>query len=171
LAPVQTEPKAIGLALSGGGARAIAFHLGCLRAVNQLGILDRVAVLSTVSGGSVIGACFHSHKGDFASFEAKIRGVLAEGLVEPMRRGLFSLLGLKVAAAFIVVGRHGDPIPDVRLQLRESKHGGVDHLVDSLNDKPEAAHRWPCDYDGHPLDELDIARGRWPDTPGARSDG
>jgi NTE family protein len=96
-------PK-IGLALSGGGSRAIAFHLGCLRALNQLGLLDRVAVLSTVSGGSVIGACFHAHQGDFASFEAKIRELLRQGLVAPMRRKLFSALGLKVAAAFIVIG-------------------------------------------------------------------
>ena len=29
------EPK-IGLALSGGGSRAIAFHLGCLRALQEL---------------------------------------------------------------------------------------------------------------------------------------
>ena len=29
----------VGLALSGGGSRAIAFHLGCLRALNDLGIL------------------------------------------------------------------------------------------------------------------------------------
>lgn len=48
------SPK-IGLALSGGGSRAMAFHLGCLRALNQLGLLDRIDVLSTVSGGSVIG--------------------------------------------------------------------------------------------------------------------
>jgi NTE family protein len=96
-------PK-IGLALSGGGSRAIAFHLGCLRALNQLGLLDRVVILSTVSGGSVIGACFHAHRGDFASFEAKIRTLLAQGLVAPMCRKLFSMLGLKVVAAFIVVG-------------------------------------------------------------------
>ena len=98
----------IGLALSGGGSRAIAFHLGCLRALNQLGLLDRVAVLSAVSGGSVIGAYFHAHfyahGGDFASFEANIRALLAEGLVVPMRRKLFSAVGIKVAAAFIVVG-------------------------------------------------------------------
>ena len=92
------------MALSGGGSRAIAFHLGCLRALNRLGLLDRVAVLSTVSGGSVIGAYFHAHQGDFASFEAKIRALLAQGLVAPMRRKLFSALGIKVAAAFIVVG-------------------------------------------------------------------
>jgi NTE family protein len=96
-------PK-IGLALSGGGSRAIAFHLGCLRALNRLDLLDRVAVLSTVSGGSVIGAYFHTHQGDFASFEAKIRALLAQGLVVPMRRKLFSALGIKAAAAFILVG-------------------------------------------------------------------
>jgi NTE family protein len=96
-------PK-IGLALSGGGSRAIAFHLGCLRALNRLGLLDRVAVLSTVSGGSVIGAYFHAHGGDFALFEAKIRDLLAQGLVAPMCRKLFSAIGIKVAAAFIDVG-------------------------------------------------------------------
>ena len=90
--------------MSGGGSRAIAFHLGCLRALNRLGLLDRVAVLSTVSGGSVIGAYFHAHQGDFASFEAKIRDLLAQGLAAPMRRKLFSALGIKVVAAFIVVG-------------------------------------------------------------------
>lgn len=96
-------PK-IGLALSGGGSRAIAFHLGCLRALNQLGLLDRVAILSTVSGGSVIGAYFHAHRGNFASFEADIRALLAQGLMATMRRKLFSPLGFKVAAAFVAIG-------------------------------------------------------------------
>ena len=31
----EASPPKIGLALSGGGARAIAFHLGCLRALNR----------------------------------------------------------------------------------------------------------------------------------------
>src|SRR5260221_4396749 len=98
-----TSPK-IGLALSGGGSRAMAFHLGCLRALNQLGLLDRIDVLSTVSGGSVIGAFFHAHQGDFASFEATMRKVLSQGLVKRMCRKLFSPLGLKVVAAFAMIG-------------------------------------------------------------------
>jgi hypothetical protein len=32
----------IGLALSGGGSRAIAFHLGCLRALQERGVLQKV---------------------------------------------------------------------------------------------------------------------------------
>ena len=47
----------------------MAFHLGCLRALDRLGLLRRIDVLSTVSGGSVIGAFFHTHDGDFPSFE------------------------------------------------------------------------------------------------------
>ena len=99
----MTERK-IGLALSGGGSRAIAFHLGCLRALNQLGLLKRISVLSTVSGGSVIGVYYLAHRGDFLSFEEKIRNVLSGGLAKPMVRRLFSLLGIKIIAAFITIG-------------------------------------------------------------------
>jgi NTE family protein len=56
--PIQLEvvrPR-IALALSGGGFRASIFHLGVLRRLAELGWLKRVDVLSTVSGGSVIGA-------------------------------------------------------------------------------------------------------------------
>ncbi len=70
----------IGLALSGGGSRAMAFHLGCLRGLEDLGILPRIDVLSTISGGSVIGACYaYTPDKTFAQFEADIRQVLREG--------------------------------------------------------------------------------------------
>jgi hypothetical protein len=36
--------------------RAIAFHRGCLRALHDRGVLDRVQVISGVSGGSVLTA-------------------------------------------------------------------------------------------------------------------
>ncbi|MHC2623874.1 NTE family protein [Bradyrhizobium huanghuaihaiense] len=97
------SPK-IGLALSGGGSRAMAFHLGCLRALDQLGLLRRIDVLSTVSGGSVIGAFFHAHDGDFASFETKMREILSQGLASRLCRKLLSPLGLKMAAAFVLTG-------------------------------------------------------------------
>jgi NTE family protein len=100
----ETAERKIGLALSGGGSRAIAFHLGCLRALHQLGLLERVSVLSTVSGGSVIGAYYLAHQGDFSSFEGNIRDVLSRGLAKPMVRKLFSLLGIKIIAAFITIG-------------------------------------------------------------------
>ena len=82
----------------------MAFHLGCLRALDRLGLLHRIDVLSTVSGGSVIGVFFHAHDGDFASFEAKMREVLSQGLAKRMYRKLFSPLGLRMTAAFALIG-------------------------------------------------------------------
>ena len=54
----STPPK-IGLALSGGGFRAAFFHLGVLARLAELGLLRRVEVISTVSGGSIVGAAFY----------------------------------------------------------------------------------------------------------------
>jgi NTE family protein len=70
----------IGLALSGGGSRAIAFHLGCLRALHDTSLLDRVSVLSTISGGSVIGAYYaYTPQKSFNEFETDIRAFLQTG--------------------------------------------------------------------------------------------
>lgn len=70
----------IGLALSGGGSRAMAFHLGCLRALHDLELLEKVSVISTISGGSVIGAYYAYTPGkSFPEFEKDIRGFLRAG--------------------------------------------------------------------------------------------
>jgi predicted acylesterase/phospholipase RssA len=58
--PPAAEPK-LGLALSGGGHRAAFFHIGVLGALAELGLLRRVRVLSTVSGGSCVGALYYLH--------------------------------------------------------------------------------------------------------------
>lgn len=70
----------IGLALSGGGSRAMAFHLGCLRALHDLGLLDKVGVLSTISGGSVIGAYYaYTPEKSFEEFDSDICNFLRAG--------------------------------------------------------------------------------------------
>lgn len=48
----------LGLALSGGGSRAMAFHCGTLKALWEIGLLNEVDVVSTVSGGSIFGAAW-----------------------------------------------------------------------------------------------------------------
>lgn len=54
------EPREkLGLALAGGGFRAALFHLGVLRRLAHLDVLRRVEVISTVSGGSIVGALYH----------------------------------------------------------------------------------------------------------------
>jgi NTE family protein len=54
----------LGLALSGGGFRAAFFHLGVLARLAETGLLRQVEVISTVSGGSIIGALYYLHVKD-----------------------------------------------------------------------------------------------------------
>ena len=49
----------LGLALSGGGFRAALFHVGVLAQMAEQDILRHVSVISTVSGGSIIGAFYY----------------------------------------------------------------------------------------------------------------
>lgn len=65
ISPVRTIPtdgqsagpqKGIALCLSGGGYRAMVFHLGALWRLNELGLLGKLHRVSSVSGGSITAA-------------------------------------------------------------------------------------------------------------------
>ncbi len=79
----------IGLALSGGGSRAAAFHRGTVRALHDLGILPRVDTLSSVSGGSVFAASWLAARArdksvpEFLAWMGEVleRGFITEALV------------------------------------------------------------------------------------------
>lgn len=119
----------IGLALSGGGSRAIAFHLGCMRALHELGVLSKVDVLSTVSGGSVIGAMYAYSDCSFEEFEERVKKLLSAGLTVGILRytffsretpkiigtilisGLFALLGGIIGLGVGLTGLFGLRIP------------------------------------------------------------
>lgn len=51
----------LGLAFSGGGFRASFYHIGVLAQMAEQGLLRHVEVISTVSGGSIIGALYYLH--------------------------------------------------------------------------------------------------------------
>ncbi len=95
----------LGLSLSGGGYRAAAFHLGTLHKLDEMGILPRIDVLSTISGGSITGAAYCLHRGDYASFQARMSQALRECSVigralrsgASLRFGLFLLVFLGAA--------------------------------------------------------------------------
>ncbi|VVP66417.1 hypothetical protein PS918_00371 [Pseudomonas fluorescens] len=53
---IDGKTKRIGLAMSGGGFRAAAFHLGVMQGLKRHGLLDKIDLLSCVSGGSIAGA-------------------------------------------------------------------------------------------------------------------
>lgn len=85
----HAKDKDIALCLSGGGCRAIAFHLGCLKALHKRKLLDRVKVVSAVSGGSIIAAMYAYSEGPFDEFEDRVRLLLREGLASTFFKQIF----------------------------------------------------------------------------------
>jgi NTE family protein len=78
--PQAAPSEGIGLCLSGGGYRAMLFHVGALWRLNELGYLSRLSRVSSVSGGSITAAVLglrwgrlgFGGDGRAASFEAEI---------------------------------------------------------------------------------------------------
>ena len=83
----------------------MAFHLGCLRALHDRKILGKVKVISTVSGGSVIGACWAYRGEDFAAFDRHVVSVLRRGLQwDILREAFFSWEAPKILATLFLTG-------------------------------------------------------------------
>lgn len=132
----------IGLALSGGGARAMAFHLGCLRALHDRRILEKVQVLSTVSGGSVIGACWAYRGESFEEFDRQVVSLLRRGLQRDIMREVFlTLQGPKILGTLILSGSLSIGIGALSMALsRARRWAGVptrrmENLLASLSGK------------------------------------
>ena len=103
--PDPVSPRDVGLALSGGGSRAIAFHLGCLRALRDLGLLGRLQVISSVSGGSVISAMYAYSNGSFSEFDGRVVQLLRRGLQRDIVREALRLNSIiKAVQAHLVIG-------------------------------------------------------------------
>jgi predicted acylesterase/phospholipase RssA len=52
---ISGKIEQIALSLSGGGVRAVGFHLGSMSMLDRLGLLSKVEIISSVSGGSLPG--------------------------------------------------------------------------------------------------------------------
>lgn len=91
---MNNDGKKIGLAFSGGGYRAAAYHIGVLRTLNRLGILDKVDVISSVSGGSIVAAYYALHHTEgYEAFEASFVEKLQHSVVKKVYwTGITSIL-------------------------------------------------------------------------------
>lgn len=75
------------LSLSGGGYRAMLFHVGVLRRLNDAGMLPRMAVISSVSGGSVVSA-YLAYRWNALAFDSEDRATNFVEIVEAPLRAL-----------------------------------------------------------------------------------
>lgn len=68
--------KRIGLALSGGGFRAAAYHIGTFRKLREMGLLEKIDVISSNSGGSITAATYCLNSKNYDQFESiMVRGL------------------------------------------------------------------------------------------------
>lgn len=102
--PVAPLDKTIGLSLSGGGSRAVAFHLGALRALEDLNLLDEVDIVSGVSGGSVMTGLLGYSDAPFADIDRNAIAFLRRGLVRPaLKKLLYPARAMRLALNFFAV--------------------------------------------------------------------
>lgn len=75
----------LALCLSGGGYRAMLFHLGVLWRLNELGYLPRLDRISSVSGGSITAARLGAVWGSLAFDAGGVARAFGREVVEPVR--------------------------------------------------------------------------------------
>jgi NTE family protein len=120
-----SHPK-VGLAFSGGGFRATAFGLGALRALHDRDVLGDVAVVSGISGGSLLTAMWAYGPANFDEFDDTVTALLRRGLQrELIRRTITPRRAAKNLASAV-----GAVLPGGLEQNRRSTR--TESLVDAL---------------------------------------
>lgn len=95
----RPQPGTIGLCLSGGGYRAMLFHLGALWRLNELGYLPKLNRVSSVSGGSITAAILGMNW-DKLGFDASGRaGAFVKQVAEPVHEAASRSLDWKAISA------------------------------------------------------------------------
>src|SRR4051795_6575581 len=82
---LRSPAEGTALCLSGGGYRAMLFHVGALWRLNELGYLPKLARISSVSGGSIAAGVL-GLKWDRLAFDGSgVAAALPPGVVDPIR--------------------------------------------------------------------------------------
>ena len=136
LAPVEpgderVEPG-IALCLSGGGYRAMLFHVGALWRLNELGYLRRIARVSSVSGGSITAGTLALHW-DALGFDS---GGVAAGFVEQLVEPIRTLAGKTVDEVSIATGLLTPGTVAEKVAGAYRKHLFGDATLQALPDEP-----------------------------------
>jgi NTE family protein len=104
---ISTEPEHVGgpeagvaLCLSGGGYRAMLFHLGALWRVNEAGLLGKLARISSVSGGSITAGVLGMNWSKLAFNPAGVALQFGSQVVDPVR----AMAGKTIDASSIIGG-------------------------------------------------------------------
>ena len=144
-APVQPAPvpdderealddpgEGTGLCLSGGGYRAMLFHVGALWRLNELGRLRSVARISSVSGGSIAAGVLAVAWNELEFDEGDQATNFVSAVVEPVRR----LAGKTIDAPAIALGTLLPGSIGNRIASSYDRHLFAGKTLRSLPDSP-----------------------------------
>lgn len=92
--------KGIGLCLSGGGYRAMLFHLGAIWRLNEAGLLSKLSRVSSVSGGAILAARLALKWSELRFDDSGVGTRFKEEVAEP----IFNLAGVTIDGKSIVSG-------------------------------------------------------------------
>src|SRR5213083_2024169 len=82
--PERGPQDGIALCLSGGGYRAMLFHLGALIRLNEIGLLQKCSRISSVSGGSITAGLLGLRWPDL-EFQNGVAQKLLAAVINPVR--------------------------------------------------------------------------------------
>ena len=107
LSPVEGDRKAadvsndeIGLCLSGGGYRAMLFHVGVLWRLNELGWLPKLTRVASVSGGSITAGVLALHWDALGFGAGGVAANFNAHVVDPVRR----MAATSIDVSSVVIG-------------------------------------------------------------------
>jgi NTE family protein len=83
--PDRKPEPGVGLCLSGGGYRAMLFHLGALWRLYESGLLPKVNRISSVSGGSITAGVLALRWNTLSFDPARVQSDFVPGVVQPLR--------------------------------------------------------------------------------------
>jgi NTE family protein len=155
----QSRPEeGVALSLSGGGYRAMMFHVGALCRLNEVGLLGKLARISSVSGGSItagfLGLCWN--KLQFEAGRAKDLDQFVEGMrkmadttvdVGAVIGGIFlpGSISDRVAKAYDQVLFKGATLQDLP---NDNDHKAPRFVINATNIKTAALWRFSRPYMG-----------------------
>lgn len=129
----QAGSGSVGLVLSGGGTRALLYHLGVLKWCAERGLLDNISHISSISGGSWCVGCVLGHSGgQWPASESFLQEVLPNVRATLTKRSmLLDLVFELLRAPWLIGSRY---IYFVRMFRRRWR---LTSTLDELPDVPE----------------------------------
>ena len=130
----RAPEEGLALCLSGGGYRAMVFHVGVLWRLNEVGLLPKLDRVSTVSGGSITSGVLATNWADLKfDEETGVATNLVDKFVQPVRQ--MSSTAVDIEAVLTGVLPFGDSVSD-RVAEAYSKHLFGDTSLQDLPDTP-----------------------------------